>query len=148
MKRISFIKFEAIKRIVLASLPVIVILAALQSPKWLSSAQSLQNNDVISSDGALIVRQKEEIVCATCHEQVVSDFAKTVHGKAPSKWDVTGNKGGDYSSAQTCIACHGDPTEHINSGGDVTKIKNPAKLNQKESVRPPDKSRLVREPVD
>ncbi len=135
MKHVSFNKIEAIKRIVLASLPIIAILAAFQSPKWFAaSAQTFSNNEVIDNNGALAARQKEDIVCSTCHEDVVRHFAKTVHGKAPANWDVTGNKGGDYSSAQTCIACHGDPTEHINSGGDKTKIKNPARLSQKESV--------------
>lgn len=134
MKAISLKKTEAVKRLMLLFVLIGAFSMVLLSPKTpVSSAQSLTNTDVINSDGSLIVRQKEENACATCHEEVVRNFARTVHGKAPAKWNVNETKG-DYSSAQTCIACHGDPTEHINSGGDVTKIKNPAKLNQKESV--------------
>lgn len=76
----------------------------------------------------------KENTCAACHEKVVRDFGRTVHGKAPDKWRVGEKNAGDYADSATCIACHGDPTEHIASG-DPARIKNPAKLSQKESVQ-------------
>jgi predicted CXXCH cytochrome family protein len=76
----------------------------------------------------------QENACAACHEPVVRKFGRTVHGKSPDKWKVGASKAGEFPDTATCAACHGNPTEHINSGGDPTKIKNPAKLPQKESV--------------
>jgi predicted CXXCH cytochrome family protein len=76
----------------------------------------------------------EDNACATCHEKVVADFARTPHGKSPDKWRVGATNAGEFASSATCTACHGDPSEHINSGGDPTKIKNPTKLSQKDSV--------------
>ena len=89
---------------------------------------------------------QEENVCATCHEQVVQEFAKTVHGKAPTSRGGKKEGTGGYNSTETCQSCHGDGSGHIAAmseavagGADPAsiankKIKNPAKLKQRESV--------------
>jgi predicted CXXCH cytochrome family protein len=56
--------------------------------------------------------------CSTCHEQIATGFAKTVHGKVQNRASVS------------CESCHGNGAEHIAGGGDTSKIKNPAKINQ------------------
>lgn len=58
--------------------------------------------------------------CATCHDQIAQGFAATVHGKVRR------------TPALRCESCHGDGAEHIEGGGDVTKIKNLAKLSSAE----------------
>jgi predicted CXXCH cytochrome family protein len=60
--------------------------------------------------------------CSACHEQIAVGFARTVHGKV---------KKGELASCETC---HGNGAEHIAGGGDVTKIKNPAKLRQSDAT--------------
>lgn len=134
MKNTSFIKFKVIKSVVLVSMPIIAFLVIFGSPKRLISARSLSDTEIIVNNSVPNNQKTEDNACATCHEQTVRDFSKTVHGKAPNDWKLTGSPATEYASAQTCIACHGDPTEHINNGGDPTKIKNPAKLSAKESV--------------
>jgi predicted CXXCH cytochrome family protein len=134
MKPKSFRKIEIIKIAVTSSALLIAFLVTFGSSKGLFSAR-LMSDAVLANGETQSEKIKDDMVCLTCHEQVVKDFAKTVHGKAPSKWELSDtSKNAEYASAQTCNACHGDPTEHINSGGDKTKIKNPAKLDQKESV--------------
>ena len=56
--------------------------------------------------------------CAACHDQVATGFAKTVHGKVQN------------GTLVSCESCHGNGAEHIAGGGDKSKIKNPAKVDQ------------------
>jgi DmsE family decaheme c-type cytochrome len=115
------------RALVIATLVVVSALVLLQ-PNGPASARAGQGAAQATAPSG-----QDDNVCASCHEQVVRDFAQTAHGKAPGKWGAGGGKG-DYNSTQTCQSCHGDGTEHINAGGDPTKIKNPSKLKQKESV--------------
>jgi DmsE family decaheme c-type cytochrome len=61
--------------------------------------------------------------CATCHEQVVKGFANNPHNKIA---EMHGKAG------VTCEGCHGAGKAHVEGGGDVTKIFNPAKASVKQ----------------
>jgi len=61
--------------------------------------------------------------CATCHEEVAKGFSKNPHTKIA---EMHGKSG------VTCEGCHGAGKAHVDGGGDVTKIFNPAKASAKE----------------
>jgi DmsE family decaheme c-type cytochrome len=61
--------------------------------------------------------------CATCHEEVVKGFANNPHTKMVM---MHGDAG------VTCENCHGAGRGHVEGGGDVTKIFNPAKASAKD----------------
>ena len=61
--------------------------------------------------------------CATCHEKAAKKFADNPHTKIA---EMHGNSGA------TCERCHGPGKAHVDGGGDVTKIFNPAKHTAKE----------------
>jgi predicted CXXCH cytochrome family protein len=62
--------------------------------------------------------------CATCHNEVAKKFADNPHTKMTL---MHGNAPG-----VTCENCHGAGKAHVEGGGDVTKIFNPAKHSTKE----------------
>jgi DmsE family decaheme c-type cytochrome len=62
-------------------------------------------------------------VCASCHDENAKKFADNPHTK------ISLMHGG---SAATCESCHGPGKAHVEGGGDVTKIFNPAKHSTKE----------------
>jgi len=62
-------------------------------------------------------------VCASCHEAESKGFASNPHSKLALEH---GNAG------VTCEGCHGPGKAHVEGGGDVTKIFNPAKAPAKE----------------
>ena len=64
-----------------------------------------------------------EETCATCHEEVAKGFASNPHSKLA---EAHGKNG------VTCEGCHGPGKAHVEGGGDVTKIFNPAKGSAKE----------------
>ena len=61
--------------------------------------------------------------CATCHDEVSKGFASNPHQKMAL---MHGNSG------ITCDNCHGAGKAHVDGGGDVTKIFNPAKAPAKQ----------------
>ena len=61
--------------------------------------------------------------CATCHEEVAKGFADNPHARLSILHGGTG---------VTCESCHGAGKAHVDGGGDVTKIFNPAKATAKE----------------
>jgi len=61
--------------------------------------------------------------CATCHEEVAKGFASNPHTKMAQMHGKSGI---------TCENCHGAGKAHVDGGGDVTKIFNPAKATSKE----------------
>jgi DmsE family decaheme c-type cytochrome len=61
--------------------------------------------------------------CATCHEEVAKGFAGNPHTKIA---EMHGKSG------VTCEGCHGAGKDHVDGGGDTTKIFNPAKASAKE----------------
>jgi DmsE family decaheme c-type cytochrome len=62
-------------------------------------------------------------VCATCHEDAAKGFASNPHTKIAQMHGKSG---------VTCEGCHGPGKAHVDGGGDVTKIFNPAKAPTKE----------------
>lgn len=65
-------------------------------------------------------------LCASCHADLVKQFAVTRHGKAEQfkAWSFT----------ESCASCHGDTTAHAESA-DPSKIKNPSKLSYAEAQK-------------
>jgi DmsE family decaheme c-type cytochrome len=61
--------------------------------------------------------------CANCHEAVAKGFATNPHTKMAL---MHGDKG------VTCENCHGAGSAHVDGGGDVTKIFDPAKATAQE----------------
>jgi DmsE family decaheme c-type cytochrome len=62
-------------------------------------------------------------VCATCHADVSKKFGSNPHSKLAF---LHGGQGA------TCESCHGAGRAHVESGGDVTKIKQISKLSSKQ----------------
>jgi DmsE family decaheme c-type cytochrome len=62
-------------------------------------------------------------VCATCHEEVTKKFEGNPHTKLAAQHGTAG---------VNCEGCHGPGGAHVDGGGDVTKIFNPAKDTAKE----------------
>ena len=61
--------------------------------------------------------------CATCHEEVSKGFANNPHTKMALMHG---------SNGITCENCHGAGKAHVDGGGDISKIFNPAKHSPKE----------------
>lgn len=61
--------------------------------------------------------------CATCHEEVSKGFANNPHTKMALMHG---------SAGVTCENCHGAGKAHVDGGGDVTKIFDPAKASAKD----------------
>jgi DmsE family decaheme c-type cytochrome len=61
--------------------------------------------------------------CATCHDETAKKFAENPHTKIA---EMHGKSG------VTCEGCHGPGRAHVDGGGDVSKIFNPAKATAKE----------------
>jgi DmsE family decaheme c-type cytochrome len=62
-------------------------------------------------------------VCATCHQEVAKGFANNPHIKMAQMHGASG---------VTCENCHGAGKAHVEGGGDVGKIFNPAKATAPE----------------
>jgi DmsE family decaheme c-type cytochrome len=61
--------------------------------------------------------------CATCHEEVSKGFVSNPHSKLAEMHGKT---------RVTCEGCHGAGKAHVEGGGDIAKIFNPAKATAKE----------------
>lgn len=60
--------------------------------------------------------------CATCHAEVAKKFSTNPHTKI----------GLEHGNGATCESCHGAGKAHVDGGGDVSKIFNPAKASAKD----------------
>jgi DmsE family decaheme c-type cytochrome len=60
--------------------------------------------------------------CAACHEETVTAFKETIHGK----------KGFEMRSSHACETCHGPGKTHVDCGGVKGTMKNPAALPKDE----------------
>jgi DmsE family decaheme c-type cytochrome len=61
--------------------------------------------------------------CATCHEEQAKNFSSNPHTKLALAHGKSG---------ATCESCHGAGKAHVDGGGDVSKIFNPAKASAKD----------------
>jgi DmsE family decaheme c-type cytochrome len=61
--------------------------------------------------------------CATCHDEVATKFASNPHTKLALEHGKNG---------VTCESCHGAGKGHVDGGGDITNIFDPAKASAKE----------------
>jgi hypothetical protein len=57
--------------------------------------------------------------CKTCHEDIYNDWAATPHFVTTMEGKLEANKGPEWHG---CEACHGPGKEHVDGGGDKTKI--------------------------
>jgi DmsE family decaheme c-type cytochrome len=60
--------------------------------------------------------------CAACHEETVTAFKETLHGK----------KGFEMRSKNACETCHGPGKAHVDAGGGKGSMKNPNNLPKNE----------------
>jgi DmsE family decaheme c-type cytochrome len=103
-----------IKMMLSASLLCATALAA-PAPKDKPAAASAGN-----TAGATFVGAE---ACAACHDAQSKGFADNPHSKLALEHGGAG---------ATCESCHGPGSAHIDGGGDVSKIFNPAKATAKE----------------
>jgi predicted CXXCH cytochrome family protein len=85
---------------------------AAAAPKSSGADTKPPSSDFVGSDA-----------CAGCHEEVAKKFADNPHTKMAEMHGAGG---------VTCENCHGPGKAHVDGGGDVTKIFNPAKHSNKE----------------
>ena len=57
--------------------------------------------------------------CKTCHEDLYTDFATTAHFATTMDAKLDAHKGVEWHG---CEACHGPGQEHVEGGGDKSKI--------------------------
>ena len=53
--------------------------------------------------------------CAMCHDALARAFSTTVHGRVQAFETLSGETG--------CVTCHGDGTQHMDSGGEPGTIR-------------------------
>jgi DmsE family decaheme c-type cytochrome len=122
---------------VFSFLAVILILILLPNQRAASAQPKVPDAAEVTTESAAFDSEipnanhfaQDDASCATCHEQIAQGFFKTVHGKAKKNASLFGRSDGPSIAAVSCQTCHGDGAEHIAGGGDITKIKNPSKLN-------------------
>jgi DmsE family decaheme c-type cytochrome len=86
-------------------------------------APAPQENAAATAKVALPADYVGADTCAMCHQEVSKGFASNPHTKMVL---MHGDAG------VTCENCHGPGKAHVDGGGDVTKIFNPAKATAKE----------------
>jgi DmsE family decaheme c-type cytochrome len=57
--------------------------------------------------------------CQSCHDEIYSNFATTAHFVTTMEGKLEGRKGPEWHG---CEACHGPGKEHVDGGGDKSKI--------------------------
>ena len=65
-----------------------------------------------------------EETCLTCHEDMKRGYHGSPHARTQDPRSPAANKG--------CESCHGPGQEHVNAGGDKTKIKQFSKISARE----------------
>src|SRR5580693_3881186 len=113
---------EIAHRISVALLVCSVVMAGLATPlgsqnakdKPKASAQS--HKYVRPTDPSLYVGTE---VCKTCHEDIYNHFAAGPHFVTTIDSKLDAQKGPEWHG---CESCHGPGKEHVDDGGDKTKI--------------------------
>jgi DmsE family decaheme c-type cytochrome len=80
------------------------------------SSGSQETHYVRPTDPALYVGPD---TCKTCHEELYNGFAGSPHFATTMDSKLDSHKGPEWHG---CEACHGPGKEHVDGGGDVTKI--------------------------
>jgi DmsE family decaheme c-type cytochrome len=81
-----------------------------------AAATEQQKEYVAPTDPNLYVGSE---TCKTCHEELYTNFESTVHFVTTMESKLDAHKGVGW---QGCEACHGPGKEHVDGGGDKTKI--------------------------
>jgi DmsE family decaheme c-type cytochrome len=111
-------------------LPLSCVMAALMSSLMLPLAHSGDKKKaperdkttgqtkpyVAPTDPALYVGPE---TCKTCHEEIATNFERTAHFVTTIESKLDAHKGVGWEG---CEACHGPGKEHVDGGGDKTKI--------------------------
>lgn len=99
---------------------VLLLIVGLWSPRAMASnPPGAKSAQTAPAQGEFVGQE----VCATCHEDAAKGFASNPHSKLALMHGKTG---------VTCEGCHGSGKAHVDGGGDVAKIFNPAKATAKE----------------
>lgn len=103
---------------ILMSIPLVFFATAVGASAATNSAKA-KTGQAAPAPGDFVGQD----TCATCHDEVAKRFASNPHTKLAEMHGKTG---------VTCEGCHGPGKAHVDAGGDVTKIFNPAKATAKE----------------
>ena len=108
------------------SLIVIAVISLVLGLSSLALATNITSEqDKAPTAGAEAAHFVGDATCAGCHDGIAKGFKENVHTKMTL---MHGNAGAGI----TCENCHGAGQAHVESGGDTSKIFNPAKRSAKE----------------
>jgi DmsE family decaheme c-type cytochrome len=101
-------------------IPALVVPFAYSGDKKNAAPQSKSSNQAKAyarpTDPALYVGAD---ACKPCHEEISANLEKTVHFATTMEGKLDANKGPGWNG---CEACHGPGKEHVDGGGDKSKI--------------------------
>jgi hypothetical protein len=109
-------------RVSVALLVCSVVMAGRATPL---GSQSVKDNPKPSAQSQKYVRPTDPSlyvgaeVCKTCHEDLYNTFATSPHFATTIDSKLDAQKGPEWHG---CEACHGPGKEHVEGGGDKTKI--------------------------
>lgn len=107
----------------LVLLVLCLMVPVLMYPRTASAATGKGSAPAAKSQAAAPGDFVGQETCATCHEEAAKGFASNPHTRLAEMHGKTG---------VTCEGCHGAGKAHVDGGGDVAKIFNPAKASAKE----------------
>src|SRR3974377_1910143 len=108
--------------ILVAGSPCLILCVSANSTDQKDKSAQAQNGTdlrkkyVRPTDPALYVGAE---TCKTCHEDMYKQFETTPHAHTTMEAKLNGYKGPEWHG---CEACHGPGKEHVDGGGEKTKI--------------------------